>query len=51
MGEGSTKYWGIQRIGHLWKEEGWGRVHGVNKIVLQGLSGKKTGNLKEVGLG
>ena len=26
-------------------------VHGVNKMVLQGLSGRTTGNLKEVGLG
>ena len=36
--------------GDLRKGEGWGRVHGLNKIVLQGLSGRKTGNL-EVGLG
>ena len=30
---------------------GWGEVHRVNKIVLQGLSGRKAGNLKEVGMG
>jgi len=35
----------------LWEGKGWGVVHGVNKMVLQGLSGRKTWNLKEVGLG
>ena len=44
----------------LWKGEGWGGVHGVNKmdttgtfhvLTQQGLSGRTAGNLKEVGLG
>ena len=32
------------------KGEGWGGVHRVNKMVRHGLSGRKTGNMKEVGL-
>ena len=51
MGQGSTKQWGTETLGDLWKGEGWGRVHGESKRVLQGLSGRKTGNWKEVGLG
>ena len=37
-----------ETIGDLWKGEGWGRVHRVNKMDT---SGRKAGNLKEVGLG
>ena len=51
MGEGSTKQRGTETTGYLWKGEGWGGVHRVNKMVLQGFSGRKTGNLKEADLG
>ena len=39
-----------EQTGDLWKGEGWGEVHRANKMALQGLSGRKAGNLKEVGL-
>ena len=59
-GEGRAKQWGTELFGDLWKGEGWGGVHRVNKMDTTGtfrtlhdmeLSGRKTGNLKEVGLG
>ena len=46
-----TKQWGTETIRDLWKGEGWGGDHGVYKMDIQGLSGRKEGNLKEVGLG
>ena len=43
---------GTETLGDLWKGEGWGGEHGVYKMgTLQGLLGRKAGNLKEVGLG
>ena len=60
MGEGRKKQWGTETLGDLWKGEGWGGDHGVNKMDTTGtfrtlhdreLSGRKAGNLKEVGLG
>ncbi len=59
-GEGRTKQWGTETFGDLWKGEGWGGEHGVCKMDTTGtfrtlhdreLSGRKAGNLKEVGLG
>ena len=59
MGDGRTKQWGTETL-DLWKGEGWDGVHGVNKMDTTGtfrtlqdreLSGRKAGNLKEVGLG
>ena len=44
----------------MWKGEGWSEVHGVKQdrhsrdfqvLTRQGLSRRKAGNLKEVGLG
>ena len=35
-GRGSTKQWGTKTLGDLWKEEGWGRVHRVNKMDTTG---------------
>ena len=32
MGWGNTKHWGTETIGDPWKGEGWGRVHGGNKM-------------------
>ena len=55
-----TREWGTGTLGDLWKEEGWGGEHGVNEMDTTGtsrtlhdreLSGRKAGNLKEVGLG
>ena len=51
MGEGSTKQWRTETLGDLWKGEGWGGEHGGYKWTLQRVSGRKAGNLKEVGLG
>ena len=51
---GRTKQWGTETLGDLWKGEGWGRGTGNmgnRRWTLQGLSGRKAGNLKEVGLG
>ena len=57
-GEGRTKQWGTESL-DLLKGEGWDGAHGVNKMDTTGtfrtlhdreLSGKKAGNLKEVGL-
>ena len=59
-GEGRTKQWGTETLGDLWKGDGWGGEHGVYKMDTTGtfrtlhdreLSGKKAGNLKEVGVG
>jgi len=58
-GEERTKEWGTEIL-DLWKGEGWGGEHGVNKMDTTGtfrtlhdgeLLGKKAWNLKEVGLG
>ena len=46
-----TKQWGTETLGDLWMGEGWGGVHGVNKMDTTRTSGRKTRNLKEVGLG
>ena len=51
MGEGRTKQWGTETRGDLWNGEGWGGEHWVYKMDDTGLSGRKAGNLKEVGLG
>ena len=48
---GRTKQWGTETLGDLWKGEGWGGEHGYTRWTLLGLSGRKAGNLKEVGLG
>ncbi len=48
---GRTKQWGTETLGDLWKGEGWGGKHRVYKMTLEGLSGRKAENLKEVGLG
>ena len=37
MGEGSTKQWGTETFVDLWKGEGWGGVHGVNKMDTIGI--------------
>ena len=50
-GVGRTKQWETETPGDLWKGEGWGGEHGVYKMDIQGLSGRKAGNLKDVGLG
>ena len=51
---------GTETLGDLWKGEGCGGEHGVSKMNTTGtfrsfhdreLSGRKAGNLKEVGLG
>ena len=45
---------GEQTLGDVWKGEGWGGEHPYGEYTrwtLQGLSGRKAGNLKEVGLG
>jgi len=58
--EGRTKQWGTETSGDLWKGEEWSEEHEVNKVDTSGtfrslhdrnLSGRKAGNLKEVGLG
>ena len=41
-GERRTKQWGTETLGDLWKGVGWGGVHRVNKVGLQGLSGPYT---------
>ena len=49
---GRTKQWGTETLGVLWKGESWGGEHGdITRWTLQGLSGRKAGTLKEVGLG
>ena len=49
---GRTKQWGAETLGDLWKGEGCGGEHGdITRWTLQRLSGRKAGNLKEVGLG
>ena len=50
-GRGKHKMVGDKDNGILVEGRGMGKVHKENKMVLQGLSGRKTGNLKEVGLG
>ena len=56
VGERRTKQCGTETLGDLWKREGWGGVHWVNKMDATGtfrslhdrdLSGKKAENLKE----
>ena len=42
---------GEETLGDLWKGEGWDGNMGNRRWTLQGLSGRKAGNLKEVGLG
>jgi len=51
-GEGRTKQWGTETLGDLWKRErdGAGNTE-YTRWTAQGLSGRKAGNLKEVGLG
>jgi len=58
-GEGRTKQWGTETL-DLGKGEEWDGVNGVNKMDTTGtfrtlhdreLSGRKSGNLKELGLG
>ena len=41
MGEGRTKQWETETLGDLWKGEGWGGVHGVNKMDATGTFRKK----------
>ena len=36
MGEGQTKQWGTKTLGNLSKGEGWGGVHGANKMDTTG---------------
>ena len=48
VGEGRTKQWGTGTLGDLWKAEGWDERYMMD---IRGLSGRKAGNLKEVGLG
>ena len=60
VGEVRTKQGGTKTLGDLCKGEGWGGENGINKMDTTGtlstlhdreLSGRKAGNLKEVGLG
>ena len=39
---GRTKQRGTETSGDLWKGEGWGGIHRVNKMVLHGFSGPYT---------
>ena len=50
---GRTKQWGTETFGDLWKGEGntGAGSTGYTRWTLQGLSGRKAGNLREVGLG
>ena len=32
VGVERTKQWGTESLGDLWKGEGWGGEHGVNKV-------------------
>ena len=50
MGEGRTKQWGTETLGDLWKGEGSGGEHGAYKMDTTRTSGRKTRNLKEVGV-
>ena len=51
MGEGSTKRWGIDTLGDLWKGEGWGRVHAVNKMDTTGTFRKESREYERGGFG
>ena len=51
MGEGSTKRWGIETFGDLWKGERWGGVHGVNKMYTTGTFRKKSREFEGGGFG
>ena len=51
MGEGSTKQWGIEPLGDLWKGEGWGRVHGINKMDTTGTFRKESREFEGGGFG
>ena len=52
MGEGSTKREVTETLGDLWKGDRWGQgTQGKTGWLLQRLSERKAGNLKEEGLG
>ena len=46
-----TKLWGAKTLGDLWKEEGWGREHGVNKMDTTGTFRKESREFEGGGLG
>ena len=51
MGEGSTKKLGTETIGDLWKVEGWGGEHGVNKMDIIGTFRKENREFEGGGFG
>ena len=59
VGEERIKQWGTETSGDLWKGEGLGGEHGVNRMDSGAfrteydseLLGRKAGDLKKVGLG
>ena len=46
-----TKQWGTETIGDLWKGEGWGGVHRVNKMDTTGTFRKKSREFEGGGFG
>ena len=50
VGKRSTKQWGTETIGYMWKGEGWGRVHRVNKMDITGTFRRENRKFEGVGL-
>ena len=42
VGEGRTKQWGTEKLGDLWKGEGWGGEHGEYKMDTTGTFRKES---------
>ena len=51
MGEESTKQWGTETLGDLWKGEEWGGVHGVYKLDITGTFRKESREFEGGGWG
>ena len=50
-GVGRTKQWGTETLGDLWKGEGWGGIHGVNKMDTTGTFREENREFEGGGLG
>ena len=50
-GEGSTNQWRRDTSEDLWMGEGWGEVHGVNKMDTTGAFKKESRKFEEGGFG
>ena len=49
--ERTIEQWGTDTLGNLWKGEGWGGVHRVNKMDTTGTCRKESREFEVDGLG